>query len=475
MESLKGRLLRKIQGGKLSRLFLGVQRLWRLFYLTLWKFGRDSCFDRSASLAFATIISLIPFSVLFVSFVGLLGGGEHIMRYVHQKILPAIAPEFQDEIIDWLQSYISPTAFKAGPAGLINLVAVIGLFMGALNILVTAERVFNQIWRTKTSRPYFQKATAFWVLLTSSPFLILASISIGNLIAPPGGAIEVFMDHHWWARITYKTVMPVIVETACFALMYFYLPSTRVRALYASIAGLWAAVLWELTKRAFYLYVSHALNIINFYKQIATVPLFFIWIFITWLIILWGCQLSYALQHRELLERFRKRGYHDEESYSSFFLGLFILFKLYEHSIGLTKCPPSVDDMTKELDILSTDRFEKVIESLVSNGFIVEDGRNPGRYFLARHPSLIFLTDILLLLYEQEFPAEAKKIMQRASEKDSLATTSLADVIVRKTFDQIMQLYLGKTIEGVWKEMMAEKHPPPLQRLNDLRSSSTAF
>jgi Ribonuclease BN-like family. len=123
--------------------------------------------------------------------------------------------------VDWLQRYISPTAFKAGPAGLINLVAVIALFMGALNILVTAERVFNHIWKAKASRPYFQKVTAFWVLLTSSPFIILASISIGNLIAPSGGAVETFLANHWWARLIYHTIIPIVVESTCFGLMYF--------------------------------------------------------------------------------------------------------------------------------------------------------------------------------------------------------------------------------------------------------------
>lgn len=452
VKRLKQRLFKGAQYPRLAGLLLKLQKVGLLLYLTIWKFGKDSCFDRAASLTFATIISLVPFAVLFVSFVGLLGGGEHIMRYVNQKILPAIAPEFQEEIIDWLQRYISPTAFKAGPAGLINLAAVVGLFMGALNILVTAERVFNQIWKIKTSRPYIKKATAFWVILTSSPFLILASISIGNLIAPPGGAVEAFLAQHWWARLTYGTIMPIIVESACFSLMYFYLPSTSVRGRYAIFAGTCVAILWELTKRAFYLYVSHAVNIINFYKQIATIPLFFIWIFITWLIILWGCQLNYALHHREILINFHERNYGNEKSYSSFFLGLFVLFRIYENHIGCLPRPPSITDMARELNIFATDRLEKVIESLITNGFVVEDARNPGRYVLGKHPSLIFITDILKTLYASEFPLEFQRIAFDYSKKK----LSIPEFIVRNALEQVMSLYEGKTIESVWKEMIEQ-------------------
>lgn len=448
---IKRNLFMEIQDKKFSNLLFKLQQIGRLLYLTIWKFGKDSCFDRAAALSFATIISLIPFAVLFVSFVGLLGGGEHIMRYVHQKILPAIAPEFQEDIIDWLQRYISPTAFKAGPAGLINLVAVIGLFMGALNILVTAERVFNQIWKTKTSRPYFQKATAFWVLLTSSPFLILASISIGNLIAPPGGAVEAFMAHHWWARLTYRIIMPIIVETACFTLMYFYLPSTRIHLRHALIAGACAALLWELTKRAFYLYVSHAVNIINFYKQIATVPLFFIWLFITWIIILWGCQLTYALHHKEILYRDQLKDHDESQIYSFFFLGLYLLFRIYESSIDSQTPPPSIGEMARDLDIFSTERLEIVAESLVNHGFLVEDVRNPGKYVLSRHPSRISVSTIFRILYEEEFPAEARRIMKEKTE--SKTYRNIAEIIIEKALEQVSNFYAEKTIESLWIEM----------------------
>ncbi len=432
-----------------------LREVGRLLYITLWKFGKDSCFDRAASLAFATIISLIPFAVLFVSFVGLLGGGEHIMRYVQQKILPAIVPEFQEEVIEWLQTYISPTAFKAGPAGLINLAAVIGLFMGALNILITSERVFNRIWRAKTSRPYFQKVTAFWMLLTSSPFLILASISIGNLIAPPGGAVEAFLAHHWWARFAYKTAIPVAVEAVCLTLLYLYLPSTRVRFKYALISGTCAALLWELTKRAFYLYVSHAITIINFYKQIATVPLFFIWIFITWIIILWGCQLCYALQNKKTLSIIQTRERQAGQAYSSLFLGLFVLFRLYESAID--------DSMIEDLRMVSTEQLETVIETLTSHGLVVEDVRNPGKYYLARHPGTIFISDVLQILHEEEFPMEARCLQTRTvpTKTDSLGITC---DIVKALFEHAKKSYTNRSLESIWTEIINAERASPKEK-----------
>ncbi|MEJ5300368.1 MAG: YihY/virulence factor BrkB family protein [Thermodesulforhabdaceae bacterium] len=463
---------------KRSLHFLWLQQTGRLLYLTLWKFGKDSCFDRAASLTFATIISLVPFAVLFVSFVGLLGGGEHIMRYVHQKILPAIAPEFQDELIDWLQRYISPTAFKAGPAGLINLVAVIGLFMGALNILVTAERVFNHIWKTRASRPYFQKVTAFWVLLTSSPFIILASISIGNLVAPPGGAVEAFLAQHWWARLIYRTIMPIAVESTCFGLMYFFLPSVRVRAVHAVTAGIFAALLWELTKRAFYFYVSHAVGVINFYKQIATVPLFFVWLFITWIIILWGCQLCYVLHYKKILMRLQEGDYREGQMYSPFFLGLFILFKLYENMVGMHSSSSLEEEVANELDMLSTEQIKAMLELLIVHGFVVEDGRNPGRYILARHPSLIYIDDVMRVIYESEFPKEARRVLKCKEGLEKGTTPSISnpsDQLIRGVIQNIGDIYARRNLETLWKEFAnlessSEDDKRDMERFKDLKT-----
>lgn len=427
----------------------------RLLYLSLWKFNRDFCFDRAASLAFATIISLIPLAVLFVSFVGLLGGGEEIIRYVQEKVFPVVAPEFQDELVGWLEKYISPTAFRAGPAGLINLAAVVGLVMAALNILITAERVFNHIWRAKGARHYFQKVTAFWVLLTSSPFLILASIWVGNLIAPKGGTVENFLNTHWWAGAAYRGLAPLLVEATCFTLIYLFLPSTRVQIRSAVTAGLSAAVLWELSKRAFYLYVARAVTVTNFYKQLATVPLFFLWLFVTWIILLWGCQLAYAIQNFKTLSRLQEKGLTGQK-YSLPFLGLTLLFSIQEAFVK-GQDPPALEQVADRMEV-PVEALEELAAILCEQGILMEDAAQPGRYGFKKHPATISIDQVVRRLFEKEFPAEAQRfspLAQARSTEGNLkeAPLTAADALFRRAYGELMKVFSGKTLEEALCEL----------------------
>jgi membrane protein len=234
--------------------------------------------------------------------------------------------------------------------------------------------------------------------------------------------------------------------------MYLFLPSIRVRFKYALVSGICAAVLWELTKRAFYLYVSHAVTIINFYKQIATIPLFFIWIFITWLIILWGCQLSYALQNKKTLSIIQRQESSEGQAYSSFFLGLFALFRLYESSIREPQnLLNSLDAMVEELGMVSMERLEMVVESLISHGFVVEDARNSGTYFLARHAGTISISDVFQVLYEEEFPLEARRVCATFGRTKNISS-DITCAIIKELFDHVKNLYGEKTLESVWKD-----------------------
>lgn len=431
-----------------------VRCVGRIVYLSFWKFNRDFCFDRAASLAFATILSLIPFAVLFFSFVGLLGGGKRIIQFVQEKILPAVVPELHAHVMDWLQRYISPTVFKAGPAGLINLAALVGLVFGALNILITAERVFNNIWRVKGTRHYFHKVTAFWLLLTSSPFVILASMWIGNVLVPPGGAVESFLRRHWVVRSVYGLCAPILVETICIALIYLYLPSVRVRMRNAVIAGLCAAVLWELSKKGFYVYVGGAGEVTNFYRQLATVPLFFLWLFLTWIIVLWGGELSYALQNTKALVLEEAKGVNPHR-FSQASLGLFLLFRVYERFLE-GHPGPELGALADEVGV-SQDDLSDIAEFLVDRNILVEDARSGGRFTLGCHPSRIALDLVIRWLHEKEFPGEIP-FLSTGRESQPLASAwpqtlrHPAEDLFRAALNGYLAPFRGKSLEEAWEE-----------------------
>jgi membrane protein len=372
-------------------------RAVRVIVLAAGELRRDFCFERAASLTFTSILSLIPLAVLFVSFAGSLGGGQKIIDYVKEKVFPLVAPEFASDLEAWLDVYISQRAFKEGPTGLVNLAAILGLLFSALAILVTAERVFNRIWKVPGRRSYFQKLSAFWVILTTSPFLIVASIGIGDFLNRPGGVLEVLAKEYLFLRALYDILVPFIVGFFAFTLLYLFLPSTRVELKSAVIAAAAAAVLWELSKRGFYYYVVRVGTVTSFYKQIATIPLFLVWLYVTWLITLWGGELSYAHQNLQLLSRRRHEVGGRSTPPELAALALLVrLDELFESGRGST----ALQELGRELDV-SPALLERVAERLQEAGVLAEDARAPGSYLLARHPRRILIREAVEL-FESE-------------------------------------------------------------------------
>ncbi|HDT12107.1 MAG TPA: hypothetical protein ENO01_00465, partial [Candidatus Marinimicrobia bacterium] len=203
--------------GSLRRFF---SRIAWFLTITFKKFKSDLCLEQAASMAFITVISLIPLAVLFFSIAGVLGVGQEIINYVQDRVFPFVAPEFQYELSEWLNAYISPTAFRGIKSGIINLIAILSLLLAAMGVFVMAERVFNHIWKVPEKRSYIQKVIAFWVVLTTSPFLILTSIWLMNFINPPGGLIDQLMQQNWIVRLLYNNLVPLTVSFIAFTLAY---------------------------------------------------------------------------------------------------------------------------------------------------------------------------------------------------------------------------------------------------------------
>lgn len=389
--------------------------------ITLKKFKDDLCFEQAAGLAFITVISLIPLSVLFFSIAGVLGIGQEIINYVQDQVFPFVAPEFQHELSDWLNTYISPTAFRGIKSGIINLTAIFSLLLAATAVFVMAERVFNHIWKVPEKRSYIQKVIAFWVVLTTSPFLILTSIWLINLINPPGGMIDQLIQQYWLIKLLYNNLVPLFISFIAFTLAIIIVPSITVKVKSAAFGGLLSAILWELSKRTFYLYVARIGHVTNFYKSLATIPLFLIWIYLTWVLVLWGVQLSFTFQNLKILSRIYEYQNKDRH-YSKAYLAVLMLVYIGK-AFRKGETVPTLEDVGQDAGI-RVELLEEAAEPLVEKNFIFPDKSQSGLYFLARDPRYIYLSDVVRCVHVYEYPAEARIFpgggLRKSPEKDPL-------------------------------------------------------
>jgi membrane protein len=215
-----------------------------------------------------------------------------------------------DEWIQTLVRNVSSISFEA-----ITAVGLAALLYAAISMLVEIERAFNQIYRVPQGRSWARRVLLYWTLLTLGPLALALTFVLASqfrawiwrvaeekqLLGESGDIIGSGLISI--GALGYLAT--VLVSMALLLLMYTSVPNTRVR-LYPAMAGAFVgAVLWEAAKWGFtqYVVVSGSSSYGRLYGSIALIPLFLMWVYFTWVIILFGLQVSYYIQHGRLKTR----------------------------------------------------------------------------------------------------------------------------------------------------------------------------
>ena len=395
--------LQKLRRDGLGEILELPGRLWRIlrmFFLSAIEFRRALCFERAANLSFTTLLSLIPLAVLFFSFAAVLAGGDRIVEWVKETLLPFVAPEVHGQIEGWLDANISTDALKQGKAGLVNTVAIVGLLMASVGLFTASERYANIIWEVKKRRSYFQRAVAFWCILTTSPFLVALSISMGEWLVPQGGTLDQLLEQSAILRFIYDLLVPIVVSFVGFVLVYMFLPNTKVRLRSAAVGGLFAAVVWTVSKRGFFLYVSSRSAVGSFYGGLATIPLLLVWIYLSWAVVLAGCVLAYTHQHFDDLEARRKEAKRRKKT-SRLRTG-FVLLEKAVLAFREGGSPVRRSDIQTVLEV-SGQEVEDCGDILVDMGVLVTVEADEPAWWPGRPPEDIKLLPVVTRLLAEDF------------------------------------------------------------------------
>lgn len=192
-----------------------------------------------------------------------------------------------DKFLREIEERVATLNFQSiGAVGLV-------LFLWAgIGLAVTLEESFNRIFNCPVGRSWQLRVPVYWAVMTLGPVLVWASTSMAGKLVSHIESVSVF-------TILVKSVSSL---TALFAswlllfLLYKLLPNTVVRLKPALVGSFIGACLWELAKWAFNLYVTKALPYSAIYGTLALMPLFLLWLYFTWLIVLFGLEVTYTLQ-----------------------------------------------------------------------------------------------------------------------------------------------------------------------------------
>ena len=270
-------------------------RLLQLFDLpiaVLKRFRSDRLTRHAAALAFSSLLALAPMLAIAFAMLSLFSSFEQLGSTLQDFMYEFLVPAAGEDLRQYLDQF-------AGQAGKLTVVSLVMFLLTALLLLSTIEQSFNDIWRVEKGRRLSAKVTVYWALLSLGPLLMGASLAISTYLL----SLTVANGVHFSQQIQSVGValLPFIFEMLAFLLLYLVMPNVRVRFMYALIGAFVASLLFELTKRIFALYIVNFDSYQIIYGALSTLPIFLVWIYLSWVVALIGAEVIAGIEERNVL------------------------------------------------------------------------------------------------------------------------------------------------------------------------------
>jgi len=260
-------------------------------------FWEDRCTRHAAALAFSSLLALAPLLAIGFSLLSVFSSFESLGTSLEDFIYKYLVPNAGLEIREYLTQF-------SQQAGKLTAVGLFSFLVTALILLGNIENSLNDIWDSKERRGLGQRILIYWALLTLGPLLMGASLSMSTYLL----SLNVFNTNEGSIAIggfALKAI-PWLLETLAFFLLYIVMPNSPIKWRYALVGSIVAMILFELTKRGFSLFILNFNNYEVIYGALASLPIFLIWIYLSWMVTLVGAEVVSVL-HQEHCERESRR------------------------------------------------------------------------------------------------------------------------------------------------------------------------
>ena len=280
---------------------------WRLFLQIMIMVARDLLSGmvtlRAMSLVYTTLLAIVP--LLAVSISVLKGFGVHDLLQPTLTQLLAPLGEKSFEVSTRIVGFVDNMNF-----GVLGAVGLLLLLYTVVSLVIKIESAFNRSWRLHTGRRLLQRFSDYLSVILVGPVLVFSAVAItasleNNYIVEWLQALP-FMSNLMWAG---SKLLPFVLVIAAFTFIYLLVPNTRVKIGSAFYGAAIAGFSWQSAGILFTSFVAGSTGYTAIYSGLAILLLFIIWIYISWIILLIGAEISYYHQHPERL-RWRRGSYH---------------------------------------------------------------------------------------------------------------------------------------------------------------------
>jgi membrane protein len=272
----------------------------RMFLLAIRGFDEDKCQLRASALTYYTLLSIVPIAAMAFGVAKGFGFEERLEKAIYDQVSSEEQLQVVGQIIDFARNMLDNTS-----GGLIAGIGVAVLFWSVIKVLGNIEKSFNGIWGIKVNRSFGRKLGDYLSVMLIGPILMIASSSLNVFIEAQAselaeksdllaasGELVLFGLKFW----------PYALMWALFAFIYVFMPNGKVNLVSAVLGGILAGTIYQFIQ---WVYIKSQVEFSSYgaiYGSFAALPLFLIWLHTSWLIVLFGAEISFAHQNVDTYE-----------------------------------------------------------------------------------------------------------------------------------------------------------------------------
>ncbi len=387
---------------------------------------------RAMSLVYTTLLSIVP--LIAVSFSVLKGFGVHNqIEPLLSSLLVSLGPK-GDEITANILMFVNN--MKVGVLGAMGLAM---LLYTVISLVQKIESAFNDVWKITQKRSMARRFSDYLSVLMVGPVLIFAAIGVTASVTSSSVIQSILAIEPFGTLILFLSkLLPYLFVIAAFTFVYIFVPNTKVKLRSAITGAVVSGVLWETTGIIFATFVAGSTKYAAIYSGFAILIIFMIWLYLSWLILLFGAHVAFFHQNPQQIrannDPLLLSNKHKEE------LALLIL-KLFCESHYHNHERWSLDMLAARF-MLPQETVMGILTTLQMAGLIVETNEKPGRYILAQDPQQITIHTVLSAIR-----SDGESKYHLFLERDRSSITPLFNAIESIQFEDINHKTVGELVQ----------------------------
>jgi membrane protein len=240
---------------------------------------------RASALAFTTLIAIVPLVSVVLSVVTIFPMFTRLTTLAQNYIFTNFIPTSSQLVQEYLQNFIDQAAH-------LPTFGIVFLLFTAITLIIMVEHTLNTIWSAPKRKKKLTTMLIYWLILLLMPIILGLSVFISSFI----------FSLSWFSGTAKKlgvmipllASLPLFINTLIFSALYIAVPNVKVRFSDGLLGGFAASFLFEAAKKGFAFYILHFPSYELIYGTLATIPIFLVWVYISWLIVLYGALVTHT-------------------------------------------------------------------------------------------------------------------------------------------------------------------------------------